>query len=200
MTPEIVTHLPAADIDRLAALHRASLPRSILSVLGQPAVVRYYRQVLGSRDELVAIARNERGTIDAGVVVSRAPGTLLQRFARAAPVVLATELGKNLLASGDLRRRFARRLRESEAPGTAGIPELVQIFTDASLRGRGIGADLVRSCEDALRRERVPAYVIRTHRDDNDAGIRFYRRLGFTIIGETRSFGDHYVVMKKDLG
>ena len=199
MTPEIVTRLPAADLERLAVLHRTSLPRSILSVMGQAAVVRYYRQVIASPTELVAIARNDLGMIDAGVVVSRTPGTLLRRFAAAAPVALATELGRNLLLSSDLRRRFVRRLRESEPHGTEGLPELVQIFTDASLRGRGIGADLVSSCEDALRRGGVPAYVIRTHRDGNEAGIRFYTRLGFTILGETRSFGDYYVVMKKEL-
>lgn len=199
MTPEIVTTLSPSDIERLAALHRASLPRSMLSVLGQPAVVRYYRMVLRSYDEIVAIARNARGTIDAGVVVSRSPADLLDRFSRVEPWPLALEITKSLVLSGDLRRRAFRRFGEAVPHETHGIPELVQIFTDPALRGRGIGADLVRSCEDALRRAGDRAYVIRTHRDGNDAGIRFYRRLGFTIIGETRSFGDHYVVMKKDL-
>jgi GNAT superfamily N-acetyltransferase len=199
MTPEIVTALNHADVVRLAVLHRASLPRSMISVLGQDAVVRYYDMVLRSFQEIVAIARNEQGIIDAGVVVSRKPATLLNRFSRVAPTHFAAEICKSFVLSGDVRRRFFRRIRESEPHGLDGIPELVQIFTDSALRGRGIGADLVRTCEDALRRAGDRAYVIRTHRDNNDAGIRFYLRLGFTKIGETRSFGDHYVVMKKDL-
>jgi ribosomal protein S18 acetylase RimI-like enzyme len=62
-----------------------------------------------------------------------------------------------------------------------------------------VGAQLLRVCEDHLRLEGESAYTVHTHRDDNASGIRFYEREGFAIIGESRSFGDAFVVMRKSI-
>lgn len=187
-----------ADLERLATLHLACLPDSLLSSLGRRAVVRYYDHALAAPTELVLAARID-GAVVGGCVLSHAPGTLLRRFAVASPLRLAGELGRALMRSRDLRRRCLRRLREREPEAIADAPEIVQIFTDEELRGRGIGSQFLRSCEESLRLAGTTAYTIRTHRDDNDAGLRFYRREGFAAIGETVSFGDRFVVMKKDL-
>jgi GNAT superfamily N-acetyltransferase len=192
------TRSSASDLERLVTLHRSCLPRSILSLLGDRAVTRYYAYVAASSDELVAVARID-GTCEAGCVVSLTPSSLLRRFALHAPTALAAELGRGLLASRELRRRCLLRLSEAPPAGPADLPELVQIFTNAQRRGHGLGAELVRFCEDSLRGLGVAAYTIHTERDDNEAGIRFYRREGFTITGEARSFGDYYVIMKKEL-
>ena len=198
MRCEVTTgQLGAGELDRLAVLHRACLPRSILSSLGHPAVARYYAYLATSHDETIVVGWID-GIVQAGLVVSRAPETLLRRFALHAPHVLGGELVRRLATSRDLRRRCWSRLHER--PGTgAGMPEVVQIFTAPAHRGRGIGRQLLRSCEETLRRAAEPAYCIHTHAEDNDAGIRFYCREGFAAIGEARSFGDRFVMMKKGL-
>jgi len=198
--------------DALATLHRASLPASLLSALGQRALVRYYTHVIDSPRELVLVAiaspglAEERstagaGTIDDGVVggcvLSNEPHTLLRRFVTSARMRFAVELARAAVTDRSLRARLWRRLRERGGDDGQHLPEITQIFTDARQRGRGIGADLLRSCEEALRVAGQSEYIIHTHRDDNDAGIRFYRREGFATMGETTSFGDSFLLMKK---
>jgi ribosomal protein S18 acetylase RimI-like enzyme len=195
----------AGDLAPLAALHRACLPDSILSALGDAGVRRYYAFALGSPHEHVLVVREgapggEQAV--AGCVLSTAPGTMLVRFARHAPAALVRELAGALARSGRLRRRIGARLAEAVAarpPSAPALPEVTQIFTDPALRGRGLGAILLRGAEAALRQAGHRAYCIHTLRDDNDAGIRFYRREGFSAIGTTRSFGDPYLVMTKEL-
>ena len=199
------------DVARLAALHRACLPASILSALGDAGVARYYAFALASPHERVFVVRASRADTGelhavAGCVLSTAANTLLRRFALHAPAALARELARALAGGGRLRRRMRARLaeaaraiaapRSNEAPP---LPEVTQIFTDPAQRGRGLGASLLRAAEAALRAAGQRAYCIHTLRDDNDAGIGFYRREGFSTTGTTRSFGDHYLVMTKAL-
>jgi GNAT superfamily N-acetyltransferase len=182
------------DAERLAELHALCLPDSILSALGPRVVARYYDFVITSDLETVAVTRIN-GDIQAASVLSRAPASLLTRFARAHPAILATGLARGLTRSHELRRRCALRLRErGEA---ANLPEVVQIFTHASFRGLGLGRCLLRFTEQVLLAMGQSEYSIHTLKEKNDAGLRFYHREGFIPMGERTSFGDTYVFMKK---
>ena len=184
-----------ADTERLAALHAASLPSSLLSALGTAALARYYAFVAGSAQELVWVAGSP--SVDGGCVLSFEPHTVLSRFARHAPVRLAGELLREIATSRALRQRLVRRLRDPR--DMPHVPEVTQIFTDPAQRGRGVGAQLLRTCEAELRTRKIDSYFVHTQRDDNDAGIRFYRREGFVPVGESRSFGEAFLVMQKVL-
>jgi len=131
-------------------------------------------------------------------VLALEPHTVMGRFVRHAPLALAADLARQTLR-GAFRRRLLARVREGGGAAGPGVPEVTQIFTAAAQRGRGLGSALLRACEDHLRDLGQVSYCIHTLRDDNDAGIRFYRREGFTQTGTTRSFGDHYLVMTKGL-
>jgi len=185
------------DVPDLAALHRRCLPESMISMLGESAVERYYAMVTSSSLEHVLVIRDEAGA-SAGCVLALEPGTVMSRFVRRAPVALARDLAW-AVASVAMRRRLASRVREGRGERGPGVPEVTQIFTDRAQRGRGLGSALLRGVEDHLREVGQLAYCIHTLRDDNDAGIRFYRREGFTQTGAARSFGDHYLVMTKEL-
>jgi ribosomal protein S18 acetylase RimI-like enzyme len=185
-----------ADTERLAALHAASLPSSLLSALGTAALARYYAFLLGSAHEVVWVA-DSASSVCGGCVLSFEPHTVLSRFARHAPVRLAGELLRQIATSRELRRRMVRRLRDPR--DMPHVPEVTQIFTDPAQRGRGVGAQLLRTCEAELRTRKIDSYFVHTQRDDNDAGIRFYRREGFVPVGESRSFGEAFLVMQKEL-
>jgi GNAT superfamily N-acetyltransferase len=194
----------AREVPALAALHVACLPSSMISRLGSPAVERFYAFARSSPMEVVWSAVDQ--DVIGGCVVSDEPHTMLARFTRAAPLRFARELATATLADAELRRRIASRFRdgllgERQASTTTGphVPEVTQIFTDARRRGQGIGAALLRTCEQHLRTRGVQNYFVHTHRDDNDAGIRFYEREGFVTVGESKSFGEAFVVMKKVL-
>lgn len=214
-----VARAVGGDVARLAALHRACLPESILSALGEGGVARYYAFALASPEEHVFVVRSPEGAgadgarpagpghdrLAAGLVLSLAPGTMLRRFALAAPAALARELAAALAGTPRLRRRMFARLAEAgrglagRAPAAPALPEVTQVFTDPARRGQGAGARLLRAAEAVLQAGGHRAYCIHTLRDDNDAGIRFYRREGFSASGTTKSFGDHYLVMTKEL-
>jgi len=186
-----------ADAESLAALHREALPASLLTSLGEPALVRYYAFVAESFDEQAWIA-HDHGRLVGGCVLSYAPGTVLFRFVRYDAVPFLRELGGQLWGDRSLRQRLLGRGVSGSGDGPH-APEVTQIFTDARLRGRGVGADLLRACEAALRTRGGRKYYVHTHRDGNDAGIRFYRREGFVPTGESRSFGTAFLVMEKEL-
>jgi ribosomal protein S18 acetylase RimI-like enzyme len=191
-----------ADADALARLHAQSLPTSLLTELGHDALVRYYRFAIGSSPEHVWVAtdaepRAGEGAVIGGCVLSDDPSGVMKRFVRFGPLYFAGDLGRAMIASGSLRRRLVQGLRGGSDGGHK--PEVTQIFTDAKRRGEGLGAQLLRTCEATLSQRGTRKYFVHTQRDDNEAGIRFYRREGFEVIGESRSFGEAFLVMQKEL-
>jgi ribosomal protein S18 acetylase RimI-like enzyme len=160
------------DVEALVRLHRECLPASLLTKLGARALTRFYRLAIASRDEHVWVATDDTGAVAGGCLLSDEPATMSQRLL----------LGRRLVVRA-----------------SAHSPEVTQIFTDGKLRGKGLGAQLLRTCEETLRTRGVRKYFVHTQRDDNEAGIRFYRREGFVQIGESRSFGQPFLVMQKDL-
>jgi len=196
--PELlVERTRESDVPALAALHRACLPASMISMLGPAAVTRYYALVTSSPLEHVLVVRGGPSVV-AACVLALEPHTVMGRFVRRAPLAFAADLARQAMGAA-VRRRLLARVRERGGAAGPGVPEVTQIFTAAAQRGRGLGSALLRACEDHLRDLGQVSYCIHTLRDDNDAGIRFYRREGFTQTGTTRSFGDHYLVMTKGL-
>jgi GNAT superfamily N-acetyltransferase len=185
------------DLARVIELHCISLPDTMVARLGRAAMARYYALVARASTEYVLVARR-RDAIAGACVISCAPHTMLRRFAAEAPWPLIRELVTQLVLCRAMRRRLLHRLTEMSA-GTSALPEVVQIFTDPQLRGRGFGSALLRAAEAYLRGRGYLSYCIHTFRDDNEAGIRFYLREGFTTAGITRSFGDYYLIMTKGL-
>ncbi len=194
----IVRSTIRADLEVLSELHAASLPTSLFTALGHDALVRFYAYVEASPYETAWTAA-EAGTVVGACVLSYEPASVLRRFVSHAPIAFARELGKLVLRDAGLRDRLVQKLREREPTTGPHGPEVTQIFTDQSRRGHGIGAALLRACEAKLRTARISRYFVHTERDDNTAGIRFYRREGFHPIGESRSFGRAFLVMQKDL-
>jgi GNAT superfamily N-acetyltransferase len=205
---QAITPAAVGDAPRLAQLHAACLPASILTELGREGLVRYYEMVTSSSHEHVLIGSTGSTGIAAACVLSLSPQTVLRRFAMRSPTTLARDLATRAMQSGDLRQRLVSRLREAVAAEppflqSSGsdriVPEVTQVFTDAAHRGHGLGRALLRACEALLRDLGHIHYCIHTLRDDNDGGIRFYRREGFILTGTSRSFGDHYLIMTKGL-
>ena len=187
----------SADAEALATLHAAALPTSMLTQLGRDTLVRFYNWSLDGTERTWSAVLD--GEVVGGCVLSDEPQTILSRFTRHAPVQFAKDLATQIVTNRDLRHRFMRRLRERDSGDGPHAPEVTQIFTDGKHRGKGIGAQLLRATEADLRTRAFARYFVHTERDDNEAGIRFYRREGFVPIAETRSFGTAFLVMQKDL-
>src|SRR5688572_21487219 len=149
-----------ADAETLAFLHAEALPSSMLTALGHAALVRYYAWVTTAEHAWTAHAD---GNVVGGCVLSDAPHTVMRRFARAAPLQLGRELAKQVVVNNGFRARLLAGLRGSGGDGPH-APEVTQIFTDGKLRGRGIGAQLLRACEEDLRTRGARKYFVHTER------------------------------------
>ena len=189
----IAETLSASDCVRLATLHVAALPDSIVSELGAGYAARFYRYLERSEHEQVFILRNEQGQIRSGCVLSLRPNTLRRRL------LWHTLL---LLYAGPWLLR--RRRRRTAAPGAppanalpAGLPELILIFTAPEARSRGSGTVLLAECEAFLAARHIPEYVARTVDEPGNRALEFYARNGFVAWGHSAGHGRVFRVFRK---
>lgn len=163
----------APDAEALAALHGAILPGSRLSLFGQGYLTSCYRYFIGSRDELVFVARS-CGSVIGGAFVSLAPASLSRRLVMHTSLLLQL----TLRPMGKGARQIIADLFQS-APPSPGQPELVAIFVAPDQQGRRIGEAICRAVEADLMQRQLRSYVVHTERDPGNRAIAFYRRLGF---------------------
>ena len=78
------------------------------------------------------------------------------------------------------------RLDKSPPPSVAAVErpaELVRIYTDARLHGRGVGLSLLETCVSAARTTGATNLWLGVWKE-NPRGIAFYQKHGFRIAGE----------------
>lgn len=184
----------------LAALHRTTLPTSVLGRLGHALVARYYRWVAASDAEQLFVIR-EGGAIAAAAVVSDSPETVLRRFRSSAAAAFAVALVRAAIGDGAFRRELRAYLRETigAPPAAPRAPELTQIFVTPDRQSRSLGSQLLERVETHLRRRGVAAYYARTVVRENEPTLAFYRRRAFVPVDEVRFCGERYVLLKKSL-
>jgi GNAT superfamily N-acetyltransferase len=88
-------------------------------------------------------------------------------------------------------------------PMTDGTYDLYWMVTEASLRGQGLGAQLLSAVEDELRRRRARLIRIETSSLEGQGGARrFYLKCGYAEVGLIQDFyrpGDDLVTLAKRL-
>jgi hypothetical protein len=124
--------LNSADLDRLATLHRESLPDSAVSGFGQAYARAFYRYVEISQKELLILHRAADGRLDGAGIVSLEPRSMEQRLALATPLLMhALRYPRWFLVKvrGVLLGPVDDDAREVTAK-VRGIPELLFIFAE----------------------------------------------------------------------
>jgi len=181
----------------VARLHRDSVP-GLLERLGAAATLAYYRGALASGLAVGHVWLHE-GAVAGFVFGSAHPDRLKRAVLRANPMGVLVGI-----VAGVLRRPLSLAwLFESLSGPESGaydqrVPELTYLATDAERRGQGIGAQLVEAFNASLRGQAVVAYELSVD-DDNAAGIGFYEKLGFQLVGRYREFGTQHRRYRIDL-
>ena len=178
-----------ADIARLAELQRALLPGSMVSRFGAAYARAFYRFAVRSPLECVTVERDASGRVIAGCVVSFDIASLSKRLALRTPLLLAAMLRPWVLLSA-----FG-----GGGPSGAGETELVLLFTDPAAQGTGAGRRLVERCDALARRRGLASYVVRTLSDPASPAYRFYLARGFAPVGEFKSYGQMFALMRRSL-
>lgn len=188
------------DYRRLADLHRATMPTSVMGRLGPSLLAHYYRWVAGSGSERLFVVRHGED-IAGAAVVSDAPQTVASRFASSGAVTFAAALLKSTATDAAFRHDLWAYLRETvsgrnEAPHA---PELTQIFVAPDWQDRSLGTTLLTRVEVDLRRRGIADYYARTVVKENGRTLAFYERRAFTRVGEVRFCGQLYALLRKSV-
>jgi glycosyltransferase involved in cell wall biosynthesis/ribosomal protein S18 acetylase RimI-like enzyme len=164
------------DACALARLHRETLPRAFLPVLGDGFLRTLYR-ALATDEEAIALVAEEGGHVLGLAAGTTSTRRFYRRFVRRHGVRAAIDAAPHLIKPSVFRRA---RETASYPRQTADLPEaeLVSIAVVPGARARGVGRALARDVLDglaALGAERVKVVVSA----DNEPANRFYESLGF---------------------
>jgi ribosomal protein S18 acetylase RimI-like enzyme len=192
------------DLDRVAALHRACLPRSVVTVLGSRYARAFYRYLDGSPEELLVVRHDESGEPVAGAVLSLAPETLDRRLLIGTPLLpcaITRVPALSRLGLTTLRRTTTgAKTGTEEGRGRPALPQLILLFTAERARGRGHATALLARLEERLQQQGVGRYEVRTEADPVNPALAFYRTRGFTDTGTVVRFGTLFQVLTREPG
>ena len=187
--------MSVSDAQQLAALHRTTLPLSVLGRMGEPTLQQYYRWAAKSTSEHVFLAR-ERDLVTGVAVLSEEPATVIRRFVRATPWTFSRDALLTLVRSAEFRRDVRAFWRE-RSNETHEKPEVLQIFVDRERQSQKTGTRLLERVETWLRTHGVPRYYARTLAEQNEPTLTFYARRGFHEVGSRVFCGTRFVVLEK---
>lgn len=184
------------DVEQLTALHRRTLPRSVLGRMGPSTLERYYRWVVRSMSEQLFVSREGTRVIGAAVL-SLEPESVMRRFIAAAPAAFVLSASAAFLRDGAFRAQALAYVFERGKTTAAAVPEVLQIFVAPDRQSRHAGTALLEQVETWLKTHGVARYSVRTLAERNDATVAFYARRGFQPAGEAMFCGTRYHVLEK---
>jgi GNAT superfamily N-acetyltransferase len=192
--------LSESDLTRLADLHVDAIDDSIPSFLGRGYATHLYRFLAGSERETVLVERLE-GRIASACVVSFDPNSVQRRIVRGTfPALLAYAVAA-WLRCRDFRQFVAATIRDVLRRGGQGFagPEIVYLFTDAALRGRGLGQRLIERTDALIRRRGESSYFVQTLDTSDNRAITFYENSGFVRVGDREERDRRFVLFHRTL-
>lgn len=174
----------------IAILHLRLIHGGILSLLGVRFLAQLYREIASSRYGCIYAAIEEErlsGYIAGASDIWRCA----LGFGVCGWMRLASLFCMRIWREGVLRKALlsiSYPFRGADASEAGRVPqsrhraELLAIAVDESRQGHGLGARLVSAFEDFLR-DRATEYSVTTNSEDSQSNA-FYRRVGFTSIGQ----------------
>ena len=187
--------LDEGDIARLARMHVAALPESLISLLGERYARAFYRYCATTPQELLLLER-ERGELSGACLVSLEPETLSRRLLLRTPLLLSSPLAVRRLP---LQAMLLGGARSADPPQPRG-PEILLIFTVPELRSQGLGARLLRCCEQQLLSRGLHRVLVKTRDDAANRALQFYERAQFKPIAARSKYGKRLLLLEKTLG
>lgn len=192
--------LSEIDINVLARMHIATLPESLVSVIGERYALAFYRYLCESRDEALFLDRNgPTGTEVIGAcIVSLHPETLNRRLLKHTPLVPMALIALRNLAAKYWQGKHHMAQAEVSCEQPLG-PEIILIFTLPTVRNQGCGARLLLKSELWLAAHGTNKLYVKTRDAPDNRAIAFYQRAGYQRMGPIIKSGKQLVLFDKAL-
>jgi len=174
-----LSQLNNEQIIQLAHLHHKVMP-SLLSELGLPIVERYYQIACADSSVVGVCAVAEDGHPLGWAVGSSKPDQLNGRL-REAWGWFILQMIRVLVTRPNLIFQLAASARSSFMNLKEGAIELTYFGVDSSMRGRGLGRELLTAFLGAAREQGYQSVVLSVE-VENEGAIALYTRAGFEFV------------------
>jgi ribosomal protein S18 acetylase RimI-like enzyme len=181
LTPIRREHVPA-----VAALHHQALG-GLISLLGPAAIASVYRGYLASPRCTGWVAEID-GVVRGFVLGSIDPDGMRRDALRANLTGIACGVARGVLQRPRLARHVLADIRGGDADAfDPRTPELTYLAVAGDARGTGVGSDLLRAFDAALRRVGATRYEFSVEAS-NQTALRFYEARGLRRLSSYRRF------------
>ncbi|MBD3176730.1 MAG: GNAT family N-acetyltransferase [Armatimonadia bacterium] len=184
------------DIPAIIDIHLAAFPGLFLAQMGRGFLRQYYEAFVDHREGINRVAEAD-GRIAGFVVGTASEAAYRESVSRRKGAMVRAALARALTAPWLLPRIVGRMpsvrsetgdpVEREYLEGSAAHLVSIAVLPEAS--GGGIGAKLARAFEHAALEAGRSHVYLTTASEDNEAVHRFYRRLGYELVG-TREDAD----------
>ena len=172
------------DFEIIAGVHAASIRTGFLSALGVPFLSELYRAIGGQPGACVLVVQEEgrvcgfvAGTTDTGRLYRR---VLIRRWYRLIVPLLRFVIFPGALLKMAETVFYGFRKGTSAKCDTSCTAELLSIAVSDSVRGKGLGKELVAELERFFGSQSIRSYKAVTFAEDQKSNA-FYRSCSFTL-------------------
>ncbi len=177
-----IREIQLEDCAYLASLHMKYFGPSIIAVFGERFLRAAYQGMIGARYGKTIIYQIHDETIGFATIMFDG-GRFFREILKKKGIAMGVEVVRAIIRNPFLFRNVTRALFYPGSFSTETRAELLTLITREDARGRGVGSRLMDEVKKILREEGVTKYKVSVKKDWTRA-VDFYRKIGFTFVGE----------------
>ncbi|GAA4994809.1 GNAT family N-acetyltransferase [Actinopolymorpha pittospori] len=185
MSPPDLDSLAAADVSEAAALHARAFETFFLTSLGEPFLRVFYSGFVTDPDAVTVVTRDDAGHVVGLVVGTVAPEGFFRRLVLTRAPQLAVASLRAVARHPRTAMRILRGLAyRGQTPVETTGALLSSICVDPDVEHTGHGRRLIDEWWCRVQTRGADSAHLTTDADDNERVNDFYRKAGWTLIGE----------------
>lgn len=173
------------DIPAVVDVHLSSFQNFFLTFLGRTFLERLYREIALESGATFLVATTQENAVIGFAAGVPSLSLFYKRLARKKWLIFGACSIRAAMKRPSIIPRLLRALKSSKSAGEAACPAtLMSIAVAPSEKGRGVGKKLIEHFIQNMMQDGIQKIGLSTDRDNNDATIGFYEKLGFIIARE----------------
>ena len=179
-----------SDSNQIAKIHLKSFPNFFLSTLGYSFLKTYYRSCAKSKEaiSICAINQDDKKLLGFAVGCLHSKGfnerlilsNSLEYSYRAILLLFTKPIA--------LIRLLKNLAKNNDKDDKGNYAELLSIGVSPDQNGLGIGQNLLVKFENQVRKKGIYTITLTTDADSNDSVLRFYKKSGYTVYYDFKTF------------